>query len=52
MTDLHYLSARDALRILRSRELSPVELLESRGLVAAGDHDPDQRRPRLTQGAS
>ena len=29
MDDLHYLSATDALRMFRSRELSPVELMEA-----------------------
>ena len=29
MSELHYLSATDALRMFRSRELSPVELMES-----------------------
>jgi Asp-tRNA(Asn)/Glu-tRNA(Gln) amidotransferase A subunit family amidase len=29
MTDLHYLSATDALRMFRAKQLSPVELMES-----------------------
>ena len=29
MDDLHYLSATDALRMFRTKELSPVELLEA-----------------------
>ena len=29
MDDLHYLSATDALRLFRTKELSPVELMEA-----------------------
>jgi hypothetical protein len=33
-TDLHYLSALEALRLFRSRELSPVELMSASGAGA------------------